>query len=180
MHSLFATLLLAAEEEASGTDLLLPDSKELIAGVIAFAIVFFFIWKFAAPGFSEMLENRRQAVKGDLEAAEAAKSEAQSLLDDYKQQLADARDEASRIIDEARQSADSMKADILAKAEADAADIRARAQSEIAGERERAQSALRTEVAGLSLDVAEKVVGRSLDRSASQALVDQFIDELGQ
>jgi len=180
MYTLLTTLLLAAEEEPSGTDLLLPDSKELIAGIIAFAIIFFFIWRFAAPGFSEMLENRRNAVKGDLEAAEAAKSEAQSLLDDYKQQLADARSEASRIIDEARESADTMKADIIAKAEADAADIRSKAQTDVAGERERAQAALRSEVAGLSLDVAEKVVGSSLDRGASQALVDQFIDELGQ
>ncbi|MBT8197448.1 MAG: F0F1 ATP synthase subunit B [Acidimicrobiia bacterium] len=180
MYTLLTTLLLAAEEEPSGTDLLLPDIKELIAGIIAFAIVFFFIWKFAGPALNQMLENRRQAVKGDLEAAEAAKAEAQSLLDDYKQQLADARTEASRIIDEARESADTMKADIISKAESDASDIRSKAQADLSGERERAQSALRSEVAGLSLDVAEKVVGSSLDRSASQALVDQFIDELGQ
>ena len=40
-------------------------------------------------------------------------------------------------------------------------------------------TAMRREVAGLSLDVAEKIVGRSLDRTGQQALVDQFIDELG-
>ena len=38
---------------------------------------------------------------------------------------------------------------------------------------------MRREVAGLSLDVAEKLVGRNLDRDAQQALVEQFIDELG-
>ena len=38
---------------------------------------------------------------------------------------------------------------------------------------------MRREVAGLSLDVAEKLVGRNLDQAGQQALVDQFIDELG-
>ncbi len=40
-------------------------------------------------------------------------------------------------------------------------------------------TAMRREVAGLSLDVAEKLVGRNLDHASQQALVDQFIDELG-
>ena len=58
---MFAPLLLAAEEaegaeEASGLDLLLPrDINEIIAGVIAFVIVFGFIWKYAAPALNEML-----------------------------------------------------------------------------------------------------------------------------
>jgi F0F1-type ATP synthase membrane subunit b/b' len=38
---------------------------------------------------------------------------------------------------------------------------------------------MRREVAGLSIDVAEKLVGHTLDREGQQALVDQFIDELG-
>ena len=45
--------------------------------------------------------------------------------------------------------------------------------------KERAMTAMRREVAGLSLDVAEKLVGQTLDRSGQQALVEQFIDELG-
>ena len=46
---LFEEATPAAEEETSGVALLLPDKNEAIAGVIAFAIVFFFIWKWAVP-----------------------------------------------------------------------------------------------------------------------------------
>ena len=59
LHQL-ATVVLAAEvgEEPSGVDLLLPtDLNEVWAGLVAFAIVFFVIWKFAVPASSEMLEN---------------------------------------------------------------------------------------------------------------------------
>jgi F-type H+-transporting ATPase subunit b len=176
---LFASLVLAAEEEASGSDLLIPDVRELFAAVIAFGIVFFFIWKYAIPAFNEILEKRQAAVKGSLEAAEAAKVEAESLREDYRQQLAGARDEASRLVEEARQVGEVARADILAKAQVEVTDIKDRASGELDAERSRVAGQLRSQVAGLSLDVAEKVVGRSLDRAAQQELVDQFIDELG-
>lgn len=177
---LFASLLLAAEEEASGTDLLLPDLRELGAAVIAFAIVFFFIWKWAIPAFDEMLENRQKAIKADLEAAEKEKAEAAALKEDYANQLSGAREEATRIVEEARQAGESARADIVARAEGEAEDIKSRAHQELDAERERAMTAMKREVAGLSLDVAEKLVGQTLDRSGQQALVDQFIDELGE
>ncbi len=177
---LFASLLLAAEEEASGTDLLLPDLRELGAAVIAFAIVFFFIWKWAIPAFDEMLENRQKAIKADLEAAEKEKAEAAALKEDYAKQLSGAREEATRIVEEARQAGESARADIVTRAEGEADEIKARAHQELDAERERAMTAMRREVAGLSLDVAEKLVGQTLDRSGQQALVDQFIDELGE
>ncbi|MDJ0498057.1 MAG: F0F1 ATP synthase subunit B [Acidimicrobiia bacterium] len=177
---LYASLLLAAEEEASGTDLLLPDLRELGAAVIAFAIVFFFIWKWAIPAFDEMLENRQKAIKADLEAAEKEKAEAAALKEDYAKQLSGAREEATRIVEEARQAGESARADIVTRAEGEADEIKARAHQELDAERERAMTSMRREVAGLSLDVAEKLVGQTLDRSGQQALVDQFIDELGE
>ena len=51
-------LLAEAEESSSGIDLLLPATSELVAGVAAFAIVFFFIWKWALPALNETLETR--------------------------------------------------------------------------------------------------------------------------
>ncbi|MDJ0961985.1 MAG: F0F1 ATP synthase subunit B, partial [Acidimicrobiia bacterium] len=98
---LYASLLLAAEEEADGSALLIPDIRELGAAVVAFAIVFFFVWKYAIPAFNEILEKRQAAVKSSLEAAEAAKEEAESLREDYREQLAGARDEAARLVEEA-------------------------------------------------------------------------------
>ncbi len=176
---LYASLLLAAEEEADGSALLIPDIRELGAAVVAFAIVFFFVWKYAIPAFNEILEKRQAAVKSSLEAAEAAKEEAESLREDYREQLAGARDEAARLVEEARQAGEVARADIVAKAQDEASGIKERAAGELDAERARVAGQLRSQVAGLSLDVAEKVVGRSLDRKAQQELVDEFIDELG-
>lgn len=184
--NLYSPLLLAAEdaehaaEETSGIDLLLPrDVNEIIVGIIAFVVVFGFIWKVASPALNEMLENRQKAIKADLEAAQAEKAEAASLKEDYASRLSGARDEATRIVEDARQAGESTRADIVDRAETEAEEIKTRGQQELESERERAMTSMRREVAGLSIDVAEKLVGRNLDRDAQQGLVDQFIDELG-
>ncbi len=169
----------AAEEETGGIALLIPDTNEAIAGVIAFAIVFFFVWKWAIPALNKSLEARQQAIRAELESAESAKVEAQSLRDDYQSQLAGAKTEATQIVDDARTQGEQVRADVVARAETEADQIKSRADGEIAGERERVAGELRRQVADLSIDVAEKVVGSSLDTDAQRELVDRYIDDLG-
>ncbi len=170
------TVNLAAEGE--GAALLVPPLSELIGGVIAFTIVFVFIWKFAGPQISQMLEERQKAIGGQLAAAEKAKAEAESLLADYRAQVAEAKSKGNEIIDEARTQAEQMKADIVSKAEAQAAEIVAKAREDAQNERVRALADARRDVADLSLDLAEKVVGESLDREAQAGLVERYIAEL--
>jgi F-type H+-transporting ATPase subunit b len=184
MH-LFAPILLLAQveettttTEASGARLLLPPTSELIAGLIAFVIIFTFVWKWALPAVNRMLEARQQAITGQLTAAEEAKREAESLLADYKAQLAKARDEANQIVEEARQTGESLRTDIVGKARTEADEIARKAREDAAAERARAATAIRDEVASLSLDLAQKVVSGSVDVKAQKALVDRYIADL--
>jgi len=165
--------------EESGAALLLPAAEELIAGIIAFSIVFFFVWKWGIPVLNTALEARQQAINSQLEAAEAAKVEAESLLADYERQVANAKAEATQIVEDARGAADEVKTGIVERAEAEAEQIKERAQDELLAERERVAGELRRQVADLSLDVAERVVGLSLDDESQRELVDRYIDELG-
>jgi F-type H+-transporting ATPase subunit b len=175
------TLLIAAEEteeSSGGLEILLPPLEELIAGIIAFAIVFFFIWRFAGPAMKRMLEQRQAAIAGQIEDAEKAKAEAESLLTDYRNQLNQARAEGNKVIEEAREQAEQMRADILARAETDAEQIRAKARDEAAGEKARALAEARSQVGDISVDLAEKIVGESLDEDAHRALIDRYLADL--
>lgn len=173
--------ILAAEEveESEGIDLLLPEFSEVVAGVLAFSIIGFFVWKWVFPQIIKTLEARQQAIKDELESAEGAKLEAEKLREDYVAQISGAKDEANRIVEEARQTAESVRVDLVAKAEQEASAIKQRAHDDVAGERDRVAEAIQREVASLSLDIAEKVIGDSLDREAQQVLVDRYIEELG-
>ncbi len=183
MIQFLAPILVLAEEavveESSGIDLLLPESSELIAGIIAFSIIFFFVWKWVIPAADKTLAARQEAITGQLTQAETTKQEAASLLDDYKKQLAQAKSEANTIVENAREAGDALRTDMVGKAEADAESIRVKARSDAAAERDRAATQIKDEVAALSLELAQKVVAGTVDESAQQALVDRYIDDVG-
>lgn len=167
----------AAEETNDAADLY-PHAEELIVGAIAFAILFFFMWKWVLPRINTLLEERREKIQGELEQAEATRSEADSLLADYRSQLANAREEANRIIEEARSTADQVRADLQSKAEQEAQATVARAQEEIRAERDRVFQELRGQVGDIAVELAGRVVGQSLDKQAHARLIDEYIDEV--
>jgi F-type H+-transporting ATPase subunit b len=158
---------------------ILPEANEIIWGGLAFLVLLVLLWKFALPGVRNMMKQREDRIRGDLERAEQAKAEAETVLAEYQRQLADARNEAGRIIEEARQSADQLKRDLTTRAEADAAQIRERASQDVQLATERATADLQTRTAELAIELAEKVVERSLDRDTQLALIDSYISDLG-
>ena len=178
MHSLIAVVVAAAEETSDKKDLY-PHLSELIVGAIAFAILFVFMAKWALPRMNQMLEARRDRIQGDLERAEQAKQQADKLLQDYREQLSEARDEANRIIEEGRKTAESMQKDLRGKAEEEAQATVARAQEEIRAERDRVFQELKTQIGELSVELAGRVVGQSLDKDRHMKLVEEYIAELG-
>jgi F-type H+-transporting ATPase subunit b len=181
MKFLTALVVLAQEEGEGGggnLELVLPNTNELIAGIIAFSIIFFFVWKWAMPAINRILEERQAAIQGQIGEAEKAKVEAESLLADYRAQLAEAKAEGNRIIEEARQTAEQLKADIIAKAEEEASQIREKAQEEAASEKSRALAEARVQVGEISVELAGKLVGEVLDSKAHQALIDRYLTDL--
>lgn len=165
--------------QPGGIQLLLPATSELIAGLLAFAIIFVVVWRWVLPTVDKRLEARQQAITGQLTAAENTKLEAEGLLTDYKRQVAGAREEANRIVEDARRTAESLRGETAARAASEASDIVSKARQEAAGEKDRAAAAIRTEVAALSMAVAEKAVAGAVDAKAQQKLVEQYIAELG-
>jgi F-type H+-transporting ATPase subunit b len=180
MLNLFAQVVyLAAEEEPEGIDLVIPEMNELIGGIIAFGIVFAAVWIWARPAIARALEARQQAIAGQLTHAEEAKAEAESLLEDYRRQLAQAREEANRIVEEARRQAEAVKADIVAKAQAEVAEQRRRADEEIDAEWSRLSAALQDRFKDFSLELAQRAVRQTVDRDAQKALIDAAIADIG-
>jgi F-type H+-transporting ATPase subunit b len=181
MQFLNALVVLATEEggeSGGGLALVLPHPEELIAGILAFLIVFFFVWRKALPTINKTLEARQQAITGQLSEAEEAKREAESLLADYKAQLADAKNEGNRIIEEARAAGEQLKADIVARADEEAAQTLAKAREEAQSEKARALAEARREVGEISVGLAEKIVGGSLDGKMQQDLIDRYLADL--
>jgi F-type H+-transporting ATPase subunit b len=157
---------------------LLPATNELIWGGIGFLVVFFFLWRLGLPAIKKAMEARTERIRNDLDQAERQRTEADTLLSEYRAQLADAKNESARIIEEARQSADALKRDQEARLQSELAELRARAAADIESAKTQAISDLRGEVAQLAVGAAEVVIGRNLDQATQVQLIEDYINQV--
>ena len=164
---------------ASSTSLVLPATNELLWGSVAFVLFLVVLWRAGVwRKLGEAMDERRRRIQSDLENAEAARREAEHLLQQYREQLQQAREDARQIVEDAKRRADQTRQELLQRAERDAEMVRTRAEQEIGAQLERAKAELRREIGVLSVRVAEKVIADNLDGDRQLRLVDQYIEEL--
>ena len=172
-----------AVEEHAGEDQahnpILPVMSELVYAVIAFTILLVLMYWKAFPAVKKAMDSRSDRIRDSLDEAERAKSEANTILEDYKRQLADAKNESARIIEEARQTAEQLRKDLMTRAETEVAEFRTRANEEITAAQGRAVADVQSQIKALAFDAAQIVVQRNLDRETNEALVEQFINQVG-
>jgi F-type H+-transporting ATPase subunit b len=124
------------------------------------------------------MDARTERIRSDLDSADSAKSDAERILEDYRTQLADARNESARIIEEARQAADGLRRDQEQRLQTELAELRERAAADIEAAKRQAIADLRGDVADLAIGAAEVIVQRSLDRDTQARLVDNYIEQV--
>ena len=159
---------------------LLPEHiEELFIGIVLFGIIWFVMSKKVVPMFEKTYAERTEAIAGGIEKAEKAQLEAAAALDEYKAQLASAREEASRIREEAKAQGSSIIADMRQQAQEESSRLLANAKAQIEAERAAAVTQLRTQVGGLATTLAGRIVGESLDDDErARRTVDRFIADL--
>ncbi|TKJ18668.1 F0F1 ATP synthase subunit B [Blastococcus sp. CCUG 61487] len=166
--------ILAAEQSV-----LVPPVGEIIIGLIAFAIVLFVVVKFVAPRFEQVFQARREAIEGGIERAEVMQAEAKAALEQYRAQLAEAREEAAQIRDAARAEGQQILEELRAQAQEESARIVARGEEQLATQRQQIVQELRGQIGTLAVDLAGRVVGESLaDDARRSGTVDRFLAEL--
>ncbi|MDE8669057.1 F0F1 ATP synthase subunit B [Pseudarthrobacter sp. H3Y2-7] len=161
------------------TNPLVPNVWEMGVVLVGFAVLMFIVVKFVVPMFEKTFAERAEAIEGGIAKAEKAQAEASAALEEYKQQLTDARAEANRIREEARAEGAQILADLKEKAAAESARITAQAHVQIESERQAAVVSLRSEVGSLATTLAGRIVGEALnDDERSARVVDRFLADL--
>ena len=152
-----------------------PEQGRLLVGqaiwlLFIFAALVFLMANVALPRVGEVIERRQSRIAADLEAAQAAKAEADAAMAAHRAATEDARAQARAAVATAMQAA---QTETDAKAEALSARLNAQiaeAEARIDASRTAAMGALR----GVATDTAEaliaKLVGRA-DRAAVEAAV---------
>jgi len=169
--------LLAAETENPNP--LLPDPAELVVGTIVFFVALFVLGKLLLPRIAKTLEERTDAIEGGIKRAEEAQAEVAKLKEQYSEQLAQARHDASVEREKAREEGAKILAELRDQGETEKQRLVEQARQQIEADRQQAFNQLRAELGTLSTELAGRIVGESLaDEARSQRTVDRFLDEL--
>src|SRR3954468_11298965 len=107
---------LIAAEESGGSFLVKPDIGLMVWTLVVFGLTLYFLWKVAFPRIAEALDKRQRAIEDSIDAADRTRREADQLLAEYRERLADARGQADEIVSRARRTAEASENEILADA----------------------------------------------------------------
>ena len=124
----------------------------------------------------KMIEDRQKEIDGMYDAAGAAREEADAMKQEYQQKLSAAQATSDRMVKEAVARAQSREEEIIRQASA----ILDKAAADIAQEKKKAINDAKDEISDMAMAIAGKVVGRTLNSADQAALVEHFINELGE
>jgi F-type H+-transporting ATPase subunit b len=171
-------LIIAAEEESGGSFLVSPDIGLMIWTLLVFGFSMIILWKLAFPRIAEALDKRQRAIEDSIEASERTRREADEILAEYRERLAEARGQADEIVSRARRTGEAAENEIIAEARGKREEMMEQTRREIEAETRRAIQEIRAEVADLTVLATEKVTRKALSAEDQKRLVEEALSEL--
>ncbi len=154
-----------------GGSLLKLSGSLMVWTFIAFGVLVFVLGKFGWAPIIKALDNRRNKIKEDMEAAEANRKKSEEILAQQKEQLSKARSEADQFIAKAKTEAEEVKAEIEKKANAEAANIIDKAKEAVEIAKTKALEDIKSEIGNISVDIASKLIGKALSAKDHEELI---------
>jgi len=150
----------------------------MIWTLIAFAITFFVLKRFAFGPIQKTIDERRDRIRAAVDEADNAREEARELLEQHRQLIADAKGDAADILADARKVADAQIERVKKEAEVERERRLDETRRQIDSETKRSLDMIRSEVADLTLEATARVTGKVLDAEDQRRLIDEAISEL--
>ena len=150
----------------------------IVTQIIGFLLVLWILKLFAWKPLLQMLEDRREKIKGDIDAAEKTRADADSLLDDYNAKLKDIEAEARGKIQDAVSEGNRIAAEIRENARDEAHKIVEKSREELARDVVKARVQLRDDMIDMTLAATEKVIGASMREADHKRMLEDFLKEI--
>jgi F-type H+-transporting ATPase subunit b len=168
----------AHEESGGGSFLVSPNVGLMIWTLLVFGVSMYVLAKVAFPRIAEALDKRQRAIEESIDAAERTRREADRLLAEYRERLAEARNQADDIVARARRTGETAQEELVAEAKAKREEMLAQTRRDIEAETRRAIQEIRSEVADLTVMATEKVTRKTLTEDDQKRLVEEALAEL--
>jgi F-type H+-transporting ATPase subunit b len=150
----------------------------MIWTIVCFLVVLFVLKRYAFGPIQKMLDDRRERIRAAIDEADHAREEARNLLEEHKKLIGQAKSEAEDILSEARKVAESLGARAREETEADRQRRLEETRRQIEQATHQALGQIRDEVGKLSVMAAEKITKKSLTGDDQQRLIDEALAEI--
>ncbi|WP_071460980.1 F0F1 ATP synthase subunit B [Bacillus massilinigeriensis] len=171
------SLVLGAAEHGGGLQF---NGGDILFQLVIFIILLALLKKFAWGPLMGIMQEREQHIAGEIEAAEKSRADAAKHVEEQREMLKQAREEASALIENAKKQGDLQRDEIISIARAESERIKEAAKLEIETQKEQAVAAIREQVASLSVMIASKVIEKELSAADQEKLINDYIQEAGE
>lgn len=152
----------------------------MIFAWINLVILYVFLKKLLFKPVKKMIDSRQQEIDDMYSEAESSRESANEMKAEYEEKIAKANEESEEILRSAQRRAELREEEILKEANVKAARVLERAEEQIELEKKQAINDVKDEVSSIAIDIAEAVIERDINKTDHDALIDEFIDKLGE
>src|SRR3954451_6422966 len=170
--------LITAAEDEGGSFLVQPGIGLMIWTLVVVGVALLILWRKAFPLIAEALDKRQKLIDESIDSAEKTKSEANALLDEYRERLKEARAQSEEIVARARKAGEVHERESTEAARVKREELMEQARRDIEAETRRAIQEIRSEVADLTVMATEKVTRKTLTAEDQELLVAEALNEL--
>lgn len=169
------TTTTAEEDEGSLIDVV-PGL--MVWTIVTFLIVLWVLRRFAFRRIQGLIDQRRDRIREALDEADKARTEARELRELTAREREEAKADRESILEESRRQAQRQLEQAREQADADLKARLEKNREELEAENARLREQIRRDVVELTLLASEKVTGKVLDADDQRRLIDETIDEV--
>lgn len=146
--------------------------------LIAFLVFCALVYKFGMPLIVSGLDNKIEAIRTEVTAAETMRVEAQELLAQYQRKLKEAEQEADALISKAKDQAKALQAEAKKELAAETKRREEQLEQRIALMEKNAVAHIREHAAKLTLQASREIIDHSMNEKENARISNDLIGAL--
>ena len=154
------------------------EIKILIGQILNFAILFFFLKKFAFPYFFRILEKRREKIKEGIRKEEMVRKKLEEIKELSKRVELKSKEKAKEIIERAKEIAEREREKIIQKAKEEKEKILKETKERLEIEREKAKIKAKNEILETTFLFLERILKEKIDSQKDKEILKKFLEKI--
>lgn len=153
---------------------------QILISLCNLLLLFLILKRFLYKPVKRVLAERKAALDQQYAAAEEAQSSAEASKQAWDEKMKTAQAEADHLLKKATATADRRGEQIVSDAKEKADGIVRQAEAHAALEHKKAEAEIKKEIVDVSAVLTEKMLGREIKTEDHRAIIDSFIEGIGE